>query len=426
MVRSKGSGTIQRLALALSGTIAVSSVYAEPVRVNLGWENRFSDNVRLSNSNEQSDIESRVNVGLRHHTDPGNCRSDLAADLGYGVYLDDTYDPETYVTLDWYGNCELVDRLFWDVSNSTRDVIENSRGGATPDNTSRRNIFRTGPRYTFLLSQRDYLNLSAEYENTQYQDPDEPDSDGVNGTAAWRHLFSQTLAGGLRFTAERTEYETDEVITIETASFFFDKAFTTTHVSGSLGVTQLETEEDGDVQESDGLVGDIRIDREITDSASSYFEASHRITDDTSEYDFEFNGVTYDVEQRTAVEITSLRLGFLKQFADTSSVDTALVGYRSDEVETDIREDRISLNVSYRRPITTFIDFTAGSQLAYLSYSDDDSEDQLLNLDVGLQYQWARDLSLRGEVGHNRRASDVNGREYVENWVLVSIDYQLR
>lgn len=426
MVRNGESVTVRHLIFALSGMLAVSSASAEPVQVTLGWENRFSDNVTRSSSNEQSDLETRANLGLRHHAEPGRCMSDLSAELGYGIYLDDTYDPETYVTADWFGNCELADRLYWDVSNSTRDVIENSRASATPDNTTRRNIFRTGPRYTFRLGQVDNLDLSAEYENRKYQGDNEPDSEGVSGTAAWRHLFSQSLTGGLRFTAEKSELETDEEVTTETAAIFFSKVFTTTLVSGSLGVTTLETEVDGDVEESEGVVGDLRIDREITDSASSYLQASRQITDDTSEYDFEFDGVTYGIEERTAVEISSIRVGFIKRFGDTSSLDAALVADRTDEVATDIREDRVALEAFYRRPVTAYIDFKAGSQLAYLSYSDDNSEDQLLSLDLGLQYQWARDVSLSGEVGHNRRSSNINGREYVENWVLVSIDYQLR
>ncbi|WP_168203140.1 porin family protein [Marinobacter fonticola] len=404
----------------------MSTVCADPVQIELGLDNRYSDNVTRSDTNEQSDLETRVNVGVRHYAEPGQCMSDLSADLGYGMYLDDTYDPENYITLDWFGNCEITDRLYWDVSNSTRDVIQDSRSAATPDNTTRRNIFRTGPRYTLRLSPRHYIDLAAEYENEQYESSDEPDSEGVSGTVAWRHLFSQTLTGGLRFTASDKELDTDEDITTETASAFFNKVFSTTQVSGSIGATRLETEVDGDVLVSEGITGDIRIDREITATAWSYLEASRRITDDTSDYDFEFDGVTYGIEQRTAVEITSFRVGLRKQFGDTSNLDTSLVADRSDEVATGIREDRVAVEALYRRPITGFLDFTAGSQLAYLSYTDDNSEDQLFNVDVGLSYQWARDLSLRGEIGHNRRASDIGSREYVENWILVGIEYQVR
>ncbi|WP_162628787.1 porin family protein [Marinobacter bohaiensis] len=428
MARYSESGMIRGLftvtTLALYGVCTMA--YAEPARITVGADSRLSDNVERSESNEQTDLENRVTLGIRHRSDPGRCNSDLAADLAYGVYLDDTYDPETYANIDWLGSCQLMERLFWDASNETRDVIQDDQASNTPDNRTRRNIFRTGPRYVWAVTTVDTLSFSVEYENIDYKEPEERDSDGYITTAFWRHLFSQTLAGGLNLSADRTEYDNGEDVDRYTATLFFSKEFAATTISGSFGGTRLEREFGPQESEFDGWVGDLRMERQINASSSVYIAASREITDEASEFDFEFNDVTYTIEDTNALEVTDVRAGYNRENSDGSSFELTGVANRSDNLDTDSREGRVALVVDYRRPVTGQIDFTAGADAALLSYKDDDTEDHIFGIDLGLSTRLLSDLDLSGKIGHNRRTSDVSSREYTENWVSVSVEYQFR
>lgn len=428
MGRYSESGMIRGLTrlACLAVLSTASTTYAEPVRISIGADSRFSDNIERTDSGEKSDVENRVKVHLAHRTDPGRCNSDFNADLAYGVFLDQTYDPETYASIDWLGSCQITQRLFWDLSNETRDVIQTDTRSNTPDNRSRRNILRTGPRYVWEVSSVDFVDLSVQYENIEFQEPEERDSEGYLGSMVWRHLFSDLLTGGLSLSTDRTDYDNGEEVDRNTATAFFIRQFAATTVSGSLGGTWLERRFAGQTSKFDGWVGDVRIERQITASSSVYVSASRQITDETSEFDFEFDGTTYTIEDTSAVEVSDVRLGFNSMFSDASQIDLTFVANRSDNLQTDSREGRLAFIADYRRPVTGLIDFTAGTNLAYLDYKDDDTQDKIIGVDVGLSCRLLSDLDLSGSIGHNQRTSDVSSREYRENWVMVSLEYQIR
>lgn len=428
MARCYESWTIRYLpSLLLTVSLPLFSpvTLAEPATVSVGTDARYSDNIRRSNTNAESDLETRATVYIRKRSDPADCNSDFSADLGYGVYLNDSYDPETYTTIDWLGSCKLSERFYWDVSNNTRDVVQNTRNSTTPDNTTRRNIFSTGPRYVIRLSQIDSLQLSARYENTEYKEPDERDGNRVLGTASWNHLFSETFNGGISLYADKNELDNDQEISRQTASITFDKQYTTMRLSGSVGATHLENTFQGFKSESDGWVGNVRLDREITESAFAFIEVSQELTDQTDDYDVEFNGFTYGLRDSSAVTVTALRSGLNKRFSNNSSLSVSVNADQSVYELTDIEEDRAALTVRYSRPVSQYIDINTGAEYAYLTYSDDNSEDNILSLDVGLTYQAAQDLSFDGRIGHNERTSTVSSREYGENWILVGVEYRV-
>lgn len=409
-----------------------SLLQAEPVELSGRLDNRFSDNTRESADNEESDVESRVSLQISHKTDPGQCRSALSANLGYGVYLNDTYDPQIHASGDWFGACDITERLTWEVRDSLSDIVPNSRGNATPDNTTRRNTFSTGPRYTINLGPVDMIDLAATYENTTYkkqdedenQSQDEEDSNSITGSVAWNHLFSQTLSGGLRFAAEETSYDSGEDSSRQTVTGFFSKQFVTTVIGGSLGATYIETTTERTTQESDGLVGNLSIQRQITPSATAYANLKRELTDRQQDYDVNFNGAIFTIEQSTPVEVTSVRAGLNQQFSDSSGLDTSIVADRSTTLSTNNNEDRIALQGEYYRPLSGLLQLTANVSYAYLSYDDDGTTDNLINLSAGLTYQVTRRLDVSGGLGHNRRTSDQGSREYDENWISLGLEYK--
>ena len=407
-----------------SGLIAIPTVQAEPVTLTGSLNNRFSDNARRASSNEQSDLETRVSVSVQHIKDPGRCNSNLDGTLGYGYWLDDTYDPRLYTNIGFQGDCELVQGLDWTLSNRLSDVRQNSRRADAPDNTTRKNVFNTGPRYSLFLTQRDQVQFSIQYQQTEFEEPEQTDSDRVIGLVNWNHLFSSTLNGGIAVSSNQAELDSGVDIDVNTVSVTFAKTWPTTELTGSLGVSEIETVFDTGSRKSDGVVGDLSINREINPSADFYFTASRELTDQTSNFDFQFGEFEFNLTETEAVEITALSSGIEKMFSDGTAITAGMRASRSLFLSSQTEENRVGLNVSGVRPLNSRVSLTSGLRLDYLTYEEDDSEDSIVAFDVGVSYSFSRDLDMNARLGHERRSSDVPSREYQENWILLGLSYR--
>lgn len=406
--------------------LASESLLAEPIKINGGVEAVYTDNARQTAFDEDSDVETRVNIGVQHRTDPGKCNSELAARLGYGYWHEDAFDPEVYTNLDFFGDCRLGNNLVWNVSDQLRDVVEDNRLADNPDNRTRKNVFRTGPILSLRLSDVDRLSLSAEYENTEFSENDEPDSDRYIGTASWTHLFSPTLNAGLTARADKAELDNDEEIERGTLTATFSNTWAATRLSGSLGYSQVESTLNNVSQSSDGVVGSLHLARDINPSTELTLEASRELTDQTSDFDIRFGEFVFNLEQTSVVEVSLVRLGLNKQFSSGAQFSTAVFATRSDYLATGLREERSGISADYSRPVTGRFSVSAGGSYDYLTYSDSGDDDELINLKLGADYQFTRKLTMNGKVGHTQRTSDAIFREYKENWVLLGLNYQFR
>jgi len=401
-----------------------NTIRAEPLTLSGGLNNRFSDNVTLAPSNETSDIETRANLTLRHQTDPGTCGASTAANIGYGVWWDGTYDPENYASLDFSGDCELARGLSWQVSDYLRDVTQNARASDTPDNRTRKNVFTTGPVYSLMLGQLDQLTFSAKYGNTEYSEPGNTDSERYIGTASWNHTFSSTLSGGLQFRTNRAELDTGVEIDTDVASLLFSKSWQATRLSGSIGVSQLESRFGGNTQTSEGVVGNLSLERDIDPVTQVFFRASRELTDQTSDFDIRFGDVVFNLSQTTAVEVTALDAGFARQFSDASRLSVGVFANRSDYLRTDEVEDSAGFSVNYSRTISELLSLQSRGSYRYRRFESDGLNDNTYRADIGLVYQLTRDLSVDGRVGHTTRESDRGASEYQENWISLGLGYQ--
>lgn len=410
--------------ILVCGMFASQAVSAEPITLSGGLTSQFSDNTTRDASNEISDTESRVNLRLSHQSDPGQCQASTDADVGYGVWHDETYDPETYATADFKGDCELAQGLRWEVADNLRNVTRDSRGTDTPDNTTRKNVFRTGPVYVLPLSKVDQLRLSVQYENSEFGDPEEVDSDRYIGSVGWSRMFSPTFSGGVSVLTNQAEFDTDAEIDTDVVSLDFSQTWATTSLSGSIGVSEIESDFGGTTQSSDGVVGDISLEREINPVTTFYINGSRELTDQTSDFDIRFGDFVFDLRETSEVEVTAINTGIRRQFSDASQLNINVFANRADYVRADESEDRLGLSVGYSRPILPLLTLRSNARYQYQTFDEDEVDEETISLDVGLTYELTRDLGITGRVGHTSRSSDSSISEYDENWVSVALDYR--
>lgn len=403
---------------------AINVAQAEPLTLSGGLTNRLSDNVGRTASNETTDAETRVDLTLAHQTDPGECEASTAASVGYGVWYDDTFDPEDYASLDFSGDCELARGLSWEVSDNLRDVTQNTRASDTPDNRTRKNIFRTGPVYSLMLGQLDQLTFSAKYQNTEYSEPEDTDSERYIGMASWNHTFSQTLSGGIRLSTNRAELDTGAEIDTDVASVIFSQSWQATRLSGSIGVSELETSFRGNTQSSDGIVWDVSLEREVNPVTEAYIRASRELTDQTSDFDIRFGEVVFNLQETSEVEVTAFDAGLTRQFSDASRLSVGLFANRSDYIRTDEVEDSVGLTGSYSQTISTLLSLRSRARYQHRTFDVDNGTDDTYSVDFGLFYELTQALDVNARVGHTTRDSDLNSSDYQENWISLGLNYQ--
>ena len=429
MANRQGAGMPRNTALLIASLLAYAGAVPTTVaqtEITGGIDTRFTDNARKASGGETSDVETRTYIRADYQSDPGLCNADLSGTLGYSHWLDSTFDNETYADIDFNGNCELANQFYWDLSNNLRDVNQDSRQSDTPENRTRKNVFSTGPRYLWRLNDLNWINLSARYENTEFSEPEETDSERYVGTVAWDHLFSQTLTGGLSASYSRTEFDTGAEVDVQTARVTLSKTWATTQLSGAIGVSEIETRFGTTSQSSDGLVGEIDLTRNVTPSLDWYLRGSRELTDRTSNLDIRFGEFEFNLQDSISVETTTGATGINQRFSDRSSLNLDVYANQADYLESVEREEKAGLNVRYSRGLSERTTGYLATGLDYVRYESDATDDQQMGLELGAEYQASRDLSLLGRVGHQRKTSDVASREYDENWILVGLEYRIR
>ena len=413
-----------RITVVCAAIGAMGVAQAAPLTLSGGVTSRYSDNATRAPGNEISDSETRVNLTLAHRTDPGKCEARTAADIGYGVWEKDTFEPRNYVGLDFAGDCELARGLSWEVSDNLRDVTQNPRVSDTPDNRTRKNVFRTGPVYSLMVGQLDQLTFSAQYENTEYSEPEDTDSERYIGTASWNRTFNETLSGGLRFSTNRAELDSGAEINTDVASIIFVKSWQATQFSGSIGVSELESEFRGNTQVSEAVVWDVSLDREVNPVTDFYIRASRELTDQSSDFDIRFGEVVFNLREISEIEVTAVDSGLVRQFSDASQVTVGVFANRADYIRTDEVEERVGFLISYNRPVATRLSLQTQARYQYRTFAADNLNDNTYSANIGLSYELTQDLDVKGRVGHAGRDSDLGSSDYQENWVSLALDYQ--
>lgn len=391
-----------------------------------GQSFRHSDNARKAATNEQSDQESRTYVKAAFVSDPGRCNGSFEGTLGYSAWLDDAYGNETDANMNLEGQCELARSFFWDVNNNLREVSQVSTQTQTPDNRTRKNLFSTGPRYIWRLGSVDSLAFDAKYENTEFSEPNETDSERYIGSMAWTRLISQTLRGGISAIASRTELDSGADIDIETVKVTINKVWPTTVLSGSLGVSELETSFGSTSETNDGIVGELELTRALNPSTSWYLRAARELTDRTSSFDIRFDDFEFNLNESISVETTALSTGIDKVFSDRSSLNARIFINQTDLLETNELEESAGLGLRYSRSLSELLTAYTGIDYRYSSYEQDQSDDETINLELGIDYLMSRELKVYGKLGYEQKDSDVLTREFQESWALFGIEYRFR
>ena len=204
----------------------------------------------------------------------------------------------------------------------------------------------------------------------------------------------------------------------------FSKVWATTQVSGSIGKNRLETRLGSQEVSTDGITGTFNLVRQINPSSELFLSANRRLTDQTSTLGLRFEDFNFDLTESSAVEVTAARAGYNTRFSDGSALSTELSVSRSDYVRTGNREERSGVNLRFSRPVTELLSWFTSAAYQHQRFEDEGAEDDVAQLSAGLDYQLSARMDVRSAIGHRQKTSDIESREYDENWIAVSLNYR--
>lgn len=432
---SGGTGASCVLVVAATVLGGVTPAHADPIQLAVGQQERYSDNIRLSHTSTESDLESRTYLSIKQHSGQGKCQSDVNGEIGYRQYLNNSYSDQMDANAGMGGNCTIADGFSWNAKDHIAQVPQNSALPNTPNNSVRRNIFSTGPQWLWLMNPRDSLSLSSTYGTTNYWGASQPASTTnltgqrnnhrVTGSATFKHRVDPSLWFGVGGNLSRTFFN-DEIISQRSGNLLFDKNFAATEFSGSVGYSRLEDSYQGVTNTSSGPVWHLNLKRQVNEHSSWHLSYGQEYTDSSSSYVVQIAGLNFNYQQTSAVKVTTYRAGYNNQFSDGSQLGVGLGRTEQNYLLTATRDTTDSANVSLTRPVAAEWTATAGLGYQHEHFGLRNTTNDTYNGYVGTQYQRTRSLSFNARIGHNLRSSNQSDLAYAENFALVGVRYNFQ
>lgn len=236
-----------------------------------------SDNIGRTAANEVSDTiaEAGLQFGLVRE---GRLDTDVAVNLRYLTYLDDTFDDELVGGLSGALSYAFVpDRFMWVIEDEFGQSFIDPRDIETPANRQDLNVFSTGPTIVLPLGSRTELSVSGRWTDVNYEESDF-DSERLAGLVALSRAMSDTSSLSLNLSSQQVEFDA----TGPNSDYDLHSAFlryqargarTTLDISG--GMTSL----DGSGPSSDGPLFDVMLTREVGTRSSFSLNAGTRFYD---------------------------------------------------------------------------------------------------------------------------------------------------
>lgn len=327
---------------------------------NLNPSIKYDDNVFLSEQSQGS-VQYAITPSLNLKREMEN--SEISLETGYGVnrYASlsrlDRADPFTRFKTKYsterstYG----LDASYQEASS--RSTAEQDSGDfATESTVTKESV---SPSYSYKLSERDTLGLTAAYSKSTYSTADFSDTTTKSISSNWQHAFSERFSGGLSLSFSNydsqglgSQTQTDNYNLSTTASFNLSELW---KVNGQIGIRQLKSD----------------------------------TTNNTIIEDNQSSGSSFDINIAKQSEISSVALGLSRSISPSNTGDVN-------------EQDRF--NVSWSRMLSEYL--TTSLSFSYQqsrSATDENNSSKRENINFSPLITWQFDRNLGLNVSYNYR-----------------------
>ena len=407
--------------ILLTGLLVGSPVvFALEVEPGVGVGLLYTDNARLSDSNEKNDLVVVGYAGVRVDENSGPLNVSAEAEWIHLNYTRDTFGKQDYPGLRLTAGWEQIrDRLDWQVQNYFTQTLGDSLDGATPDNIENSNVFTFGPNIRFPISGRQMVTVNPEYRNFYYENGDNNQQYALS--AGWFYNMYRTTQVGLDGSVTEVSYSGDATdYTSYTAHAVLSGSGARSDYSLSLGGTDIDRDESGSTS---GFSGNLTWSYKLTGHSSARAYLSSDITDtgnllldsQTNPDNGDFSNVQ---TSNDTVRNNILRLTYRR---DDATLNTVVWGelrdldYQGGQSDQDDQSDRDVWEVGADLNYNVTAALTAGISGRYTrtEETDTDRKDKAYSILGTVNYQLTRKLRTSFDLQYLDQDSDGDfGNEY--------------
>lgn len=422
-----------RLILASLGILGVAP--GAQAEVAYGLEARLgrSDNIGRVQDAEQSETIAVAGLNVSWLEDSQRLEADVAVDLSYFEYLDDTFDSE----LLGHANGSVIvglipERILWTFEDSFGQAQADPFAASTPETRENINYFTTGPDFILRLGSTGFVRLFGRYSATEFESSNFDSERMSAGLGVGRELSSRSRLS-MNAITEDIDFENAVNADYERQSAFlrYELQGARTEVEAQLGYTWLDSDA---AQEDGGMLARLSVSREVTTSSTVYISAGRQWADASDALRESLQSPTADrpVADAGQVRITAA--------ASPAQTDDASIGWNFDRNRTAFGLSAGWRQESYEtQPLldrTSYAyDATASRQLGpslqfglLAAYVDEEFEGQDRTADeirLGAFLSWRPGRNFEYALTFDRFDRDTSdgAQEYVENRAFLSVRY---
>ncbi len=410
----------------LLGIACYRSAWALKVEPGVGAGVEYTDNVRLTSNNKQSDTIGVAYVGANIEQKSGALRANANTTLNYQHYSQNTFSDQHYFNLNGLMDWEMVKNQFHLLlrDNFSQRTV-NSLGTNVPNNLQDTNVFTFGANWDIQLSARNKLTLLPEYRQFYYE-VQATDNKQISLAANWSYLMYPLLNVGLNASVRKIDYNQTSIA---------DTRFSTLHVNFSgkrpqssyslnLGATHVSRDTgQGNTGFSGSFNGQLnftntsklqaRLSTELTDSSSG----SLNTINDPSAGDVNNVQITTDV-----IRNKLFRLAYLREDGSLNSqLWTQLREVLYSQSPNDRRISSLGIDLNY--PLT---DLLSGRFYTYYDRNrllQQSRTDKTVSAGLGLSYHHSRKLRSVLDIKYRNRNSTGALSDYSSSSIFYSLIY---
>jgi len=369
-----------------------------------------------------------VGLNLLYFEDTRRFDADVLADVMYVDYLDNTFDNDVI------GNARgdvtlglMPERFQWQISDNFGQIRTNRFSPVSPTNRENINVFSTGPDLLFRLGARNGVRLSARYGRTDFETSVQDEESRRGSIALTRELSGGSTAALI---GETAQYDFTQATFADFDRHNLYLNYETAGARTTLGVDVGYTIVDFGDEDSDGVLGRLRLTRRVSAASTiafglgTSFSASGDVFRNTQRRlsgrdDAQLTLAVSDVFWRRSVDV-----GWTFARARTALTLTVLYSNDTYEHQTDFNRELMVTSLEVRRELGRNSSFDLGAR-----YNDEEFDSGIdsktLRLSAGFAWQVGQHivLSLRG-IRYDRSSHQVN-TQYEENQGWFTVGYRM-
>lgn len=428
-----------RLAILLIGlTIWGRDAGASTFTYNLGYRGEYSDNVARVSEGQvaTSDLINTLTGGFSYLQNTPTFNGRVVGSAAYFDYYHDTYDTQTDVALDAYGELFFIPQvLSWMAADGFRKLQIDPRQPDLPTNRQNSNVFLTGPNIYMHLGPVDTVTLEARYGRAGVENF-ELDSDRDFFAARWVHRLSSWSSLAFNYEFMDVDYENS----VQNTDFQRHNYYLRTNIRSArndytfdVGKTRIDLERGSPISNwlirlaatrqlnSLSSLG-IQYDREYSDTSVQLLpqEATSQPTPGSIQQPLGADIVSHELFYTEQTELSYAWRG--NTFPWLARLFSRNIDY---ELSASSREEK-GWVIDARYVYTNALSLLAFSSYTLTHYNDPVREDQDSVFGVGLLYRVSQSLIAGADLRQYSRTSTISTQGYVDNRIAVTLTYSIQ